>query len=58
MIKIKVPRTEHKFTRYELDLVREALKDKAKRSSNEQDKMTCWLLFDRLKRELDDQRGT
>lgn len=51
----KVLRTEHSFTRYELDIVRNALRKYGRSATNEQDAMTSWMLFDRLKREYDQQ---
>ena len=51
----KLLRTEHKMTRYELDIIREALRKYGKSAKNEQDAMTSWMLFDRLKREYDQQ---
>lgn len=54
---IKLLRTEHKLTRYELDIIRGALKYYGKNAQNEQDAMTSWMLFDRLRREYADQTG-
>lgn len=51
----KVLRTEHSFTRYELDIVREALRQYGRSAKNEQNAMTSWMLFDQLKREYDQQ---
>ena len=51
----KLLRTEHKLTRYELDIVREALRKYGRSATDEQDAMTSWMLFDRLKREHDQQ---
>lgn len=48
--------TKHRFTMYELDIVRMALKKMAPKLTNEQDKMTAWMLYDRLHREALDQR--
>ena len=53
---IEQARTTHKLTRYELDIIRMALNDYRKRVKNGQDHMTCWLLWDRLKREYDQQK--
>ena len=53
---IKIPRTTHQFTRYELDIVRMALSQLSWHLSNEQDKDTCALLNSRLKKEYDEQR--
>ena len=49
-------RTTHKMTTYELDIVRMALKKMAPKLTNEQDKMTAWMLYDRLNRESLAQR--
>jgi len=54
---IKLLRTEHKMTRYELDIIREALRAYGRSAQNEQDAMTSWLLFDRLRREYAEQTG-
>lgn len=51
----KVLRTEHSFTRYELDIVRGALRQYGRSAKNEQDAMTSWMLFDRLRQEYDQQ---
>lgn len=51
----KVLRTEHSFTRYELDIIREALRQYGRSAKNEQDAMTSWMLFDRLRHEYDQQ---
>lgn len=56
MGQIEQARTTHKFTRYELDIIRMALNDLRKHCKNEQDHLTCWLLLDRLKREYDQQK--
>lgn len=49
-------RTTHKMTTYELDIIRISLRKAAVRFTNEQDKMTAWMLYDRLHREAMDQR--
>lgn len=51
----KVLRTEHSFTSYELDIVRGALRQYGRSAKNEQDAMTSWMLFDRLRQEYDQQ---
>lgn len=51
----KVLRTEHSFTIYELDVIREALRSYGRSAKNEQDSMTSWMLFDRLRQECDQQ---
>ena len=56
MDSIKLKRTTHKFTRYELDIVRMALMNLRWHIGNEQDKDTCALLNARLKHEYDDQQ--
>lgn len=48
--------TKHKLTTYELDIIRISLRKAAVRFTNEQDKMTAWMLYDRLHREALDQR--
>lgn len=48
--------TKHSLTNYELDIIRMGLKKIAPKLTNEQDKMTAWMLYDRLKRESDEQR--
>ena len=55
MDSIKLKRTTHKFTRYELDIVRTALMDLRWHIGNEQDKDTCAILNARLKREYEEQ---
>lgn len=48
--------TKHSLTNFELDIIRLGLKKIAPKLTNEQDKMTAWMLYDRLKRESDEQR--
>ena len=50
-------RSTHKLTRYELSVIRAALKIYAPETYDETNKMTAWMLFDRLWREYCEQRG-
>ena len=50
-------RSTHKLTRYELSVIRAALKKYAPETYDETNKMTAWMLFDRLWREYCEQRG-
>ena len=52
---MKIQRTSHKFTKYELDIIRQSLFMYMGKTTNEQAKMTAMLIFDRLNREYKDQ---
>lgn len=49
--------TKHKFTMYELGIIRKALKKYAPHEDDELNKMTAWMLYDRLMRESSAQRS-